>query len=80
MVEEQQMLDMTEYLAKHDCDDIFIIKKVLWEKIQQTDRFREMAFPAKTQDELLMRYETLTEILKVVELIEQTKQEVADNA
>ena len=76
---EFEIAEMTERLARHNCDDIFIIKKVLNEKIQQTESFRELAFPAKTQDELLMRYETLTEILNVVELIEQTKQEVEDN-
>ena len=62
-------------LAQHDLDDLFIIKKMLNEKIQSTERLRELPFPAHTQDELLMRYETLTEILGLVELIENTKQE-----
>ena len=72
---EFEIAEMTERLVKHKCDDLFIIKKVLHEKIQSTERFREMPFPANTQEELLMRYETLTEILNVVELIEQTKEE-----
>lgn len=77
---EFELAEMTERLVKHKCDDLFILKKVIYEKIQETERFREMAFPAKTQDELLMRYETLTELLNIVELIEQTKQQEEDNA
>ena len=65
-------------LAEHDLDVEFIIKKILNEKIQSTERLREMPFPANTQDELLMRYETLTEILNIVESVIQTKERIAD--
>ena len=65
-------------LAEHDLDVEFIIKKILNEKIQSTERLRELPFPANTQDELLMRYETLTEILNIIELVIQAKERIAD--
>lgn len=65
-------------LAEHDLDVEFIIKKILNEKIQSTERLRELPFPAHTQDELLMRYETLTEILNIVESVIQTKERIKD--
>ena len=65
-------------LAEHDLDVEFIIKKILNEKIQNTERLRELPFPANTQDELLMRYETLTEILNIVESVIQTKERIKD--
>ena len=65
-------------LAEHDLDVEFIIKKILNEKIQSTERLRELPFPAHTQDELLMRYETLTEILNIVESVIQAKERIAD--
>ena len=76
MVDEADELALR--LAEHDLDVEFIIKKVLNEKIQSTERLREMPFPAHTQDELLMRYETLTEILNIVESVIQAKERIAD--
>ena len=76
MVDETDQLALR--LAEHDLDVEFIIKKILNEKIQSTERLREMPFPAHTQDELLMRYETLTEILNIVESVIETKERIAD--
>ena len=76
MVDETDQLALR--LAEHDLDVEFIIKKILNEKIQSTERLREMPFPANTQDELLMRYETLTEILNIVESVIQTKERIKD--
>ena len=76
MVDEADQLGLR--LAEYDLNFEFIIKKVLHEKIQSTERLRELPFPAHTQDELLMRYETLTEILNIVESVIETKQRIAD--
>ena len=76
MVDEADQLAMR--LAEHDIDLEFIIKKILLEKIQSTERLRELPFPAHTQDELLMRYETLTEILNIVESVISTKERIQD--
>lgn len=76
MVDEVDHLALR--LAEYDADLEFIIKKVLNEKIWHTEKLREMPFPAHTQDELLMRYETLTEILNIVESVVQAKERIAD--
>ena len=76
MVDEADQLALR--LAGYDQDLGFIIKKVLNEKIQSTERLRELPFPANTQDELLMRYETLTEILNIVESVIETKERIQD--
>ena len=65
-------------LAECDADLEFLIKKILNEKIWHTEKLRELPFPAQTQDELLMRYETLTEILNIIELVIQAKERIAD--
>ena len=65
-------------LAEYDQDREFIMKKVSNENIWHTERLRELPFPAHTQDELLMRYETLTEILNIVESVIQAKERIAD--
>jgi hypothetical protein len=76
MVDEADQLGIR--LAEHNLDTDFILKKVLLEKIQHTEQLRELPFPANTQDELLMRYETLTEVLNIVESVIETKQRIAD--
>jgi hypothetical protein len=71
---ETSMVDEVDHLAlrlaEYDADLEFIIKKVLNEKIWHTEKLR--------QDELLMRYETLTEILNIVESVVQAKERIAD--